>query len=996
MLSCSRLLARAAFLLSCLLAASLAWGQSCSIPGQAGAATINAQPNSFFAGTGSPAAGANAIAVSAGSGVVRDIQPGDMLLVIQMQGADIDSTDTNAYGDGVSHAVTTTVAFGANGYAGGTNGTNFVAGNYEWTIATNTVSHAGGGTINLHRGLSNSYFTRAGNSTQGKQSFQVVRVPQYSNLTLNGGLTVQPWNGATGGILVLDAAGDINLAGQTINGAGRGFRGAAGVEVGPQCTAAPDPIGCLEYRGLIAGQRGGSKGEGLVGTPARLYNNDPAGTGGGTVVAGAADGYINGDLMRGAPGNAGGGGNQHNAGGGGGGNGGAGGRGGNSWNNSQVAYAGTFVGGFGGAPTANSATRWIMGGGGGAGDVGGNGLTQPDASGGAGGALVVLRASRIVSGGATINVNGAPGQRSRATDAGGGGGAGGTVVLGAGTGGLNGALTVNANGGGGGAYQVVDNEQDGAGGGGGGGVLISNVAGTTFSSTAGAAGASSSNACPPFRPAANCGQAAGAGGATAGYAIVSPGVQVGYECLPNITVTKSTTTPVVTTQAGATAGYVISVVNTGGGARFVDLFDSNLPPGWTLAPSGTADYFPTQPLAAGRLSTGGETIATATSSTWSVAAGPLVVPAPGVNQLTISSFAIAPVTNGVPGAMTFTFIASIPDTATVGTYHNGLGFDFLDPTRAAASTRQVSAAANISANRTTTAYSANTTYNNYNGAGVTAVSGSNYDGTATGPAGEDVRLVPDFSITKTGSTSAALSATFTYTLTPRNNGRPIATQTFSVTQATTVAAANVGSTLGSSPLTVTDTLPAGITLTTPFTGTGWVCSALGTSTPVCTRTDANAYPAAASTNFPALTATARVTCAVSASRVNTTTISVGAGETTTANNTATLTTTSPPCANLTVTKANAGTTLGAGSTTSYTITIANLGPSAAPGTIVTDPATPGLNCTAISCGVAGAASCPAPLTVAALQSGGLNITPSFASGSTVTLTLTCGVTATGQ
>ena len=61
------------------------------------------------------------------------------------------------------------------------------------------------------------------------------------------------------------------------------------------------------------------------------------------MVGAGADGYINGDLSRDAPGNAVGSGNQHNTGGGG--------NGGNSWNNSQVGYVGTRVGGFGVSPS---------------------------------------------------------------------------------------------------------------------------------------------------------------------------------------------------------------------------------------------------------------------------------------------------------------------------------------------------------------------------------------------------------------------------------------------------------------------------------------------------------------------------------------------------------------------------------------------------------------------------------------------------------------------
>nr|MBP6407051.1 DUF11 domain-containing protein [Ramlibacter sp.] len=104
-------------------------------------------------------------------------------------------------------------------------------------------------------------------------------------------------------------------------------------------------------------------------------------------------------------------------------------------------------------------------------------------------------------------------------------------------------------------------------------------------------------------------------------------------------------------------------------------------------------------------------------------------------------------------------------------------------------------------------------------------------------------------------------------------------------------------------------------------------------------------------------------------------------------------------ATLTVSKNSSPTgSLLAASTVSYTLTVANLGPSAAPGTVVTDQPGAGLNCTAgtVSCTVlAGSASCPASPTVAALTSGGLIITPTFNANSTVAFVVTCGVTATG-
>jgi uncharacterized repeat protein (TIGR01451 family) len=982
-----------------------AFSQTCSIPGQAGTeAALLAQPNTFFSGSASPAAGATSITVGAGTGLARAVNAGDLLLIIQMQGADINATSTNAYGGGTSvPAVTNTVAFGASGYAGGISGTNFVAGNYEWAVATGGgATFATGGTINLSKSLANSYFSRVGSSLVSAQFWQVVRVPQYANLTLGGPITLVPWNGLTGGLLVLEATGDINLSSQTINGNGAGFRGAGAVNVTPNgtCTTNYNTTGCQNYVSLISASFGGSKGEGLAGTPARIYNGDPTGAGSGTVAAGMVDGYVNGEASRGAPGNAGGGGNQHNAGGGGGANGGAGGNGGNTWNKSTNGFAGLMLGGFGGSPPTVSASRWILAGGGGAGDIGGNTTTTPQGSGGAAGGMVILRASRILSAGATINLNGAPGIPITTTDASGGGGAGGTLIAALGTGGVSGALIVNANGGNGGSYKAAGLEQDGPGGGGGGGVLIHNISvGTvTFNAGGGLGGGSlTTSGCQAASNA--CGSASGSATAgSSGYAIVSPGVQVGYECLPNLTVIKSTTTPTVSSAIGGTAGYVISVSNSGGGARFVDVLDLALPPGWTLQGVPTYIYSPVQPLSAGILSTGAETTPITTSSTWAVGATPLTVPANGSNTLTWTAFTIAPVNVGVPAVVTISFIASIPDTATVGTYHNGAGVAFLDPTRASASTRKVSPLTFVNANRTSAPYSANTAYVNYAGAGATNVSGSNYNGLVAGPPTEDVTLLPDFSITKTAPATAAPGSTFTYTLTPRNNGRGVASQTFAVTQATDVPTASVPGVLGSSPLTVTDTLPFGITVTTPFNGSGWTCS--GAATVVCTLANASAYPITAATNFPTVTATVSVTaiCTGGSGLTNTATISLAANEPvgSAANNTATAAT-SLGCisANLTVSKTNGATTVTAGSVTVYTVTVANFGPGDASGVVLKDPVAPGLSCTSVSCSSTGGASCPVSPTIAALQGPGLTISPTFPANSTLSFLVTCSVTATG-
>ena len=99
---------------------------------------------------------------------------------------------------------------------------------------------------------------------------------------------------------------------------------------------------------------------------------------------------------------------------------------------------------------------------------------------------------------------------------------------------------------------------------------------------------------------------------------------------------------------------------------------------------------------------------------------------------------------------------------------------------------------------------------------------------------------------------------------------------------------------------------------------------------------------------------------------------------------------------LTVSKSNGVNGLTAGQITTYTIVVSNQGPSAAPGTTLTDPVTPGLNCTTVTCTSTAVNMCPASPTIAELQGAGLQVGPTFASGTTATFLVTCAVTATGQ
>ena len=100
-------------------------------------------------------------------------------------------------------------------------------------------------------------------------------------------------------------------------------------------------------------------------------------------------------------------------------------------------------------------------------------------------------------------------------------------------------------------------------------------------------------------------------------------------------------------------------------------------------------------------------------------------------------------------------------------------------------------------------------------------------------------------------------------------------------------------------------------------------------------------------------------------------------------------------ANISLAKTNGVSTLAAGGTTAYTLTVANSGPSDASGAVISDPIAPGLSCvTAATCTASGSASCAASIPIATLQSG--YTIPALPAGGQINIVLTCGVTASGQ
>jgi len=450
-----------------VIAALLAAPLAAETPGKDGDATIigTQTVNEYGRVSGSPSAGSTSISVISLAANLPSLEAGDLIMIYQAQGASITNANNASYG--------TITSLNS-------------AGRYEFQ----TVRSISGNTITLETygsacaGLTYSY--EAGGEPQ------VIRVPQYRNLTVAGGARIigQSWDGEQGGVIAMTVSGTLSLSG-TIDASQIGFRGG---ELDNQSVRSGSSF--FGYRSTNAAN-GAEKGEGIAGYQNRLPGNNRYG--------------------RGAPANGGGGGNGHNAGGGGGANGNngnawagqgvpdnsdptwaqawnldptlnantsnsGGGRGGytysrraNSGRNALTAAPGSNfwpndrrreLGGLGGRPLDyDPSGRLFFGGGGGAGDSNNN----AGGAGGRGGGLVFIQAGSITGGG-QILANGEDGEDTSPAhnDGPGGGGAGGTIVIQ--SGGAIGA-SAEADGGDGGTQLITNDENEGPGGGGGGGVI---------------------------------------------------------------------------------------------------------------------------------------------------------------------------------------------------------------------------------------------------------------------------------------------------------------------------------------------------------------------------------------------------------------------------------------------------------------------------------------------------------------------------------------------
>jgi hypothetical protein len=429
--------------------------------------SISGVVNTYFPGNSSVSSGSNHITIGPGRGAPVDIASGDLLLVIQMQNADFNYTNTSAYG------------------MGGTSGTGYTdaknSGLYEFVVATSAVPFSTGGTLGVDGinagGLANSYTNSDATTTSRQKRFQVIHVPAYMNVRLTGTLTALAWDGKTGGVVTIDVVNEIKLNSHNIDVSGLGFRGGGGRMLG-----GATGLSASAYATLSTSNANGSKGEGIAGSPKWVFSSGALVD---TLPAAGSDGYLGGSYARGGPATAGGGGtdgnplkNDQNSGGGGGANGGAGGKGGNTYSSNNDR------GGLGGAAFAQiNSDRVVLGGGGGAGTTNDGTGSPADglaSSGAAGGGIVIIRTGSFTGSGA-IKANGND-ALSTLNDGAGGGGAGGSIVVVAKNNPLT-NLSIFAQGGKGGDAWPLDDggsahRHGPGGGGGGGGVYLSGNATT--------------------------------------------------------------------------------------------------------------------------------------------------------------------------------------------------------------------------------------------------------------------------------------------------------------------------------------------------------------------------------------------------------------------------------------------------------------------------------------------------------------------------------------
>jgi uncharacterized repeat protein (TIGR01451 family) len=1057
---------------------------ACATPGRdGGGVTLGGIVNAYYppSATGTLASGSTSLVLGAAAsgGAQTPITAGDLLLIIQMQGAALNSTNTSSYGDGLPgdpgsgstslgssglfEFVTAsnpspvpvtggTLQFTGTGPTGGLlNHYSYVApittsslgtasaatwlnnvatftfpGALPATVVPNSVLTTTGfapasynltnvpilsvnnatGVITVALASNPGAVTTKGTgsaSTQGQQTYQVIRVPQYTSVTLSSSLVPLAWNGSVGGVLAIDVSSQLTLGG-TLALDALGFRGGGGRILTGTGTGA-----ITDYVTAATNPANGSKGEGIAGTPRYLVPatfttiTTATDTTGGT----PADTLPVGSYARGAPGNAGGGGtdgnasnNSENSGGGAGGNGGTGGQGGYGWN--SMAATNSTDGGFGGVAFPASTSALVMGGGGGAGTTNdgsyyisstssgadcGATCTGIYSSGGMGGGIAIIHAGSVVGAG-TITSNGQS-TLSTLNDSTGGGGAGGSVLLFANSGGLSG-LTVNAIGGtAGNAWPIkapggFPGQRHGPGGGGGGGVIFlsdshasTNVAGGMNGNTD---TVQDSYGATPGLP----------GLVQASHVITeTPGTQSGAYCgSADLAVTNSAVPVVVS--PGGTITYTQTVKNNGPLEAVNAVFTEGIPanttfssinttgaPGWTCVTTGPITC--TNPDVAKGATASFTVVVTVASGTPN---GTQIIDVDNVTSGTIDPN----LANNTATAITTVAVAgqadlAVTNTASAPTVLAGSNFTMT----AVVSNNGPATASSLSFTETTASNAAGT--QNATFVSLVAPSGWSCTTPTAGSTG---------TITCTAASMAAGSGTATFSVvlnvpssvpsgtlllstaniassTPDpNSGNNSATASILVATAgqadlavsssgmpNPVTAGNnityaqsitnngpapitIG---GSTTVTFTDQIPANTTLASAFTQpVGWTCNTIalgGTGTFICTLNSGQTLAVGAIVNFP-LVVKVNAGTAPNTTITNSPNIASTVSDPNTANNTATVNTivASPTESSVTVTKTASPEPVDQGTTLTYTLMVTNSGPAVAQSITVTDPLPP--------------------------------------------------------
>ena len=196
---------------------------------------------------------------------------------------------------------------------------------------------------------------------------------------------------------------------------------------------------------------------------------------------------------------------------------------------------------------------------------------------------------------------------------------------------------------------------------------------------------------------------------------------------------------------------------------------------------------------------------------------------------------------------------------------------------------------------------------------------------------------------------------------------------------------------------LTDTLPSGLTISAPVT-IGGSCPAGGAANAggtTLTYAIGSTVPVGGCTLSVVVTAANTTGAYTNTLPVGALEISIG-GVTASTSDIATAVLVVTPGTVLSISKSNPVSTLVAGSNTTYTIVVNNAGPADASGAVVRDVPSDGLSCLAgpLTCATTPGGTCPG-LNIANFLGAGLTI-PVLPSATTMTFTLTCGVTATGQ